>query len=117
MPRASPETLMPQGASSAPTTSPRSRPTFAGSVSMAPTVAGSRPSSVLEFICAGNCAGPGFLLLPQRKRIMKPAATARGEDSHASREAHGCRNSEANDECTRLEAENGKLHRAFECKD
>jgi len=36
-PLASPETLTPQGASDAPTTSPRSRPIFEGSVSMAPT--------------------------------------------------------------------------------
>src|SRR5467141_1466761 len=35
---ASAETVTPQGASCAPTTSPRSRPTFAGSVSMAPMI-------------------------------------------------------------------------------
>ena len=35
---ASAETVTPQGASFAPTTSPRSRPAFAGSLSTAPTI-------------------------------------------------------------------------------
>src|SRR6516162_8721064 len=72
--------------------------------STARTVAGSGPPSVLEFISAGNCARANFLPLPRRKRIIKRAANCAREDSDASRETHGCRDSEAIDECKGLEA-------------